>query len=193
MFPIRSKLFQPLGIPSTPLEDIVQQAYDRAEALIHYSPAARALSEPAFFDWLDDTLTANDNCQTLTAAFDDLAVQYRFDSVHLVMCKSYSFLAFTCTCMIRIVSLHGLPVHTVHSSLLHPSVHVRGHVPTLSNFCFCTTVSMYPSMLTWTRAQMQGCSSIWSGVLSIRRAAATAKPYHSVLISCATMRGMSLL
>jgi hypothetical protein len=75
---------QPLRIPSSPVEEIVQQARERAETLLHYSSAARALSESAFFDFLDEVLQANDDCPSLAEALDEVAVEYRWvcQSVH---------------------------------------------------------------------------------------------------------------
>jgi hypothetical protein len=71
---------QPLGIPSTPVEDIVQAAIERAELLLDYSPAVRALKEPEFFDYLDDILLANDDDAALAEALDNIAVEYRWVS-----------------------------------------------------------------------------------------------------------------
>ena len=73
--------------PPSPLDEILQQARERAQQAIECSPAVRALREPEFFDYLDDVLQANDDCPILAAHLDEVAVEYR--CVFVGSCRGY--------------------------------------------------------------------------------------------------------
>ena len=81
-------------LPPSPLDEIVQQARERAQAVLdESSEAVRALIEPDFFDYLDDILQAHDDCPMLAAQLDEVAVEYR--------CVREVFCVYTCTSEVR--------------------------------------------------------------------------------------------
>jgi hypothetical protein len=59
------------------VDEIVQEARERAERLLQSSSPVRALGESAFFEYLNETLLAYDDCPVLGAALDEIAVEYR--------------------------------------------------------------------------------------------------------------------
>ena len=80
MFCVLTPCFPPrqLCIPPSPLEEIVQDARERAERLLQSSAPVRILGESEFFDFLDDVLQAHDDDPVLGAALDEVAVEYRY-------------------------------------------------------------------------------------------------------------------
>lgn len=59
------------------MDEIVQEARERAERLLQSSSPVRALGESEFFEFLNETLLAYDDCPVLGAALDEVAVEYR--------------------------------------------------------------------------------------------------------------------